>query len=175
MKDLSQGRGRMRGGKLETARRLFLRNRLLESQIVLNGLLRREPQNYAANLLMGNILSDLGRLKDALIRFDRALAIEPMNPEGHELKANALLGEGCLKEAERCARSALKLAIKLGPDEYPALDLIYDILVNSLIEQKRFRSAEKVALEGIRVTKSDILRCHLDRIRRCLTSTKKGR
>ncbi len=64
-------------GRLCTARAALARRRVAEAESILVALLGADPKNVEAQLVLADLLAETGRLAEAALCFERALAIAP--------------------------------------------------------------------------------------------------
>lgn len=100
--------------------------------------LKYNPKNYEAIILTGDIESEIGTLKKSLKFYDRAISLDPKNPDAYESKANTLLGEGHPLMALPVAKFALRLRLKQKAKK-KQLELLYDILISALFEAGKLK------------------------------------
>lgn len=151
--------------ELDKARDLFLLQKLPQSMRALKAILKRDPNNYWANELLGTVLSDTGNLKRARKYYDRAIALKPKQDSAYWAKANALVEDGHYKEAEYCATAALQLATAHRHPCVINLELIYDTLIDSLIGQEKRQEALVVARTACATIKSKLMQSKAKRLR----------
>lgn len=109
---------------LEKSEVLFSEERTREAEIVLNQLLKVDPNNVKALQLLGLVHHRGFNYKDAIIYFKKALELEPNNSENHN---NISLCYSCLREKD-LALEHINKAIELKPDHaayYSNLGLQY--------------------------------------------------
>ncbi|MFZ2642635.1 MAG: tetratricopeptide repeat protein, partial [Verrucomicrobiia bacterium] len=123
------------GRELDKASDLYLLRKLPQCLKAAKAVVRREPNNYWANILLGHVLADTGKLKCAHKYYKKAIALKPKAFHAYEAKANALFEEGRYEEAEICAKTALQLAAIRPRRCSNQLELIYDTLTDSLAQQ----------------------------------------
>jgi|GEM_PF-838913 len=83
-------------------------------------LIRREPDSARVNFYYGVVLFRHGDYKDALVKYNKALSIQPDYLEAKLGQGEALLKLDQLAEAEQ----ALKTVLEQKPDSLPALSLM---------------------------------------------------
>jgi Flp pilus assembly protein TadD len=113
---------------------------------------------------MGDVMSEMGPLVNAMRYYRKARELSPDDPEPPLMEANALLGEGDSRHALPIARCALRLALARKPRDVVQVEMAFDVLAGSLLAEKRYEAARRLLVQGIRVTGSDILGCLLGRI-----------
>lgn len=164
---------------LERARRLFLGRAtkagfvdidLNAAMIQVKRALLLRPENFDALLLLGDILSELDEpqsLNQGLIAYDKAIAVEPDNPEGYMAKARTLLERGQAEIAEKVGRKALALARRKSV-ECEDREEAYQLVADALIKLERPREAVSLLKEGVDETKTGAMRELLKNYRRYL-------
>lgn len=141
------------------ASNLFVQNSFESAKKELKKALSCNPNNIHALILFGDILSETDSYRRALKYYDRAIEIEQNNPDPYYSKANTMLGEEEYREAEKYASMALELYKRAKRKDINLLELILDVLINSLIIQTKITKAKKLLKYGIQATKgSDILK-----------------
>src|SRR5207253_1934205 len=80
--------------------------------------LAKDPDSSMAHINLGMLLSDDGRVPEAIVHFREALRIDPEDGEAHNDLGNALAASGRLEDAAAHYREALRLR----PDWPEALD-----------------------------------------------------
>jgi tetratricopeptide (TPR) repeat protein len=81
---------------------------------------RHYPDSVRGQINLGNALTDLRRLEEAVVHYERALALAPQNHHAHFTLGYAL----CLSGQRDRALALCKRAIELGPMEYLAHDAL---------------------------------------------------
>jgi pentatricopeptide repeat protein len=143
---------------------------LRAAQVKARRALLLDPSNYDATLLLGQILADYDddpkSSEEALLYYDRAMSLEPDNPEPYDGKASVLLWD--LKqpaEAEQFARQAIALASRRRRD-VSLLEMTYSTLIAALMEQGKFTEAR----EAMRQARQ---RCPTESMRALIANTLK--
>ncbi len=90
--------------------------KLTRAASVLKQVLRREPQNIDANVLMAAVQIDRGSLKDAEFYLETALQLSPDNPEAHYQRGRLAMKQNHPADAVRYFELAVKAVEKKGGD-----------------------------------------------------------
>ncbi len=115
-----------------------------------------QPDNYDALILMADILGELNESPDALSQaielYDRAIALQPNNPEGISAKARTLLDAGKAESGEIEARKAWQLVMQntasVELEEGDVQDAC-QLLADSLIELKKPKEAIAILRDAL--------------------------
>ncbi len=99
---------------------LILKNRLAEAEKLTNATLKENPQDSDALVFQGEILARQGRVNDAIVSFQNALAHDPDNAPGHYQLGLAYDESGDSARAENEWREAIRADSKLT-DAYRSL------------------------------------------------------
>ena len=100
--------------QLPHAEELFSRGAWEQAEDVCLQLLRLNPENADALLLLGGIHQKLGRIDDWISTLERLLALRPQRPEVLSNLGSALALRGDLQAAERHFREAVRLGPQLA-------------------------------------------------------------
>lgn len=120
---------------------LFRLDRPSEAGLALRAALSRGDGTAEDWCRLGLLLGKLGRHAEALLSFDRAVALEPQSPQLHLNLGVALVQSGKVESGSR----SMEEALKLRPD-YPEAHLN---LANAHASAKRYELAEKQYLAAI--------------------------
>jgi cytochrome c-type biogenesis protein CcmH/NrfG len=112
-----------------------------------------DPSDYDAITLIGSICAELDdpeSAKTASAYYDRALRLQPENPEAYASKAGLLLYVlSRPEEAEALAKTAVALSLRRR-EPVELLELHYITLVDALIARRRFTEARAVIRKALR-------------------------
>jgi tetratricopeptide (TPR) repeat protein len=122
-----------------------------------------DPDNYEYLVLTGNILfalDDTALAAEALGYYDRAISIEPENPDAYDSKSGVLMywsEPPDEVEAERLARKAATLAER-AEEESELLALTYSNLFGILESRKKFAELRWTIRKALKRCPSEFLK-----------------
>jgi tetratricopeptide (TPR) repeat protein len=144
------------------ASQLFLQGRTREAEPLIRRALKLLPDSYRIRVLAGDILAETQGASSATRQYDAAIRLLPECTDAYLAKANCLLGIGRAREAEQCARKALSAAERRPSfRNVRFLELVYDVLSDALVARAKRKMALAVIRDGLRWTRSDLLRWKL--------------
>jgi tetratricopeptide (TPR) repeat protein len=130
------------GDFLQAALGLLQQGRMEEAEGFCRGVLRIDPQNADAHVLLGVVLQAEGRLQEAEAAYREALRINP-HADAHYNLGYLLQGQSRLQEAEAAYREALRI----NPQRADAHALLGVVLE----DQGRLQEAEAAYREALRI------------------------
>ena len=100
--------------------------------------------------------------RQALEYCDRAIELDPENPDAYASKASLLsrLGVG-LPEAEQVARKSIALSLAQN-DSIATIELEFSNFIDILIDQRKYKRARAAVRLALRYSKSELMRSLMD-------------
>ncbi len=99
-------------------------------------LLKKNPNSFDGNRLVGHLLLRDGKVKDAIARFQKANATQPSDPDLILALSQALANDGQMDESERISKTLIQAR--------PTFGAIYDTLYVLYARQNRIEDAENI-------------------------------
>ncbi len=99
-------------------------------------LLKKNPNSFDGNRLVGYLLLRDGKVKDAIARFQKANAAKPSDPDLILALSQALANDGQMDESERISKTLIQ--------DRPTFGAIYDTLYVLYARQNRIEDAENI-------------------------------
>ena len=113
-----------------------------------------DPENYDALALMGTILKELNVSDEVPLQaiefYDRAIRIDPLNPEAYSSKADAFSDAGKYQRALASARKAWRLTLQDKSADDFSIGVACVSVRDILVKLKKWKEAGRVLREGLR-------------------------